>query len=72
MDANELLDRLEGVATAAGSACHAGRSGPSHVLRAMGVDDALAVCTLRLTTGRPTTSDEIDAAAAEIVRSVRR
>jgi len=66
--ANRLLDRLEGVATAAGAACHAGAAAPSGVLQAMGVPAALALCTLRLTTGRPTTVDEVDEAAAEISR----
>jgi len=68
VDANKLLDRLERVATAAGAACHAGEAEPSAVLQAMGVPAALALCTLRLTTGRPTTIAEIDAAAAEICR----
>jgi cysteine desulfurase len=68
VDANLLLGRLDNVATAAGAACHSGTSEPSRVLRAMGVPDDLAVCTLRLTVGRPTTVDEIDAAAAEIGR----
>ena len=52
--ADRLLSRLDGVATAAGAACHAGEQEPSRVLRAMGVSDDLALCTLRLTVGRPT------------------
>jgi len=45
------------------------------VLLAMGVDPALAVTTLRMTTGRTTTAEDIDAAigllaeAASAVRS---
>ena len=70
VDANHLLARLAGVALAAGAACHAGKSEPSSVLRAMGVPDELAVCTLRLTVGRPTTPEEIDAAAEAITRAV--
>ena len=66
VDANLLLSGLDNVATAAGAACHSGTSEPSRVLRAMGVPDDLAVCTLRLTVGRPTTVDEIDTASAEI------
>lgn len=68
VDATRLLERLEHVAAAAGAACHAGETEPSGVLQAMGVPAALALCTLRLTTGRPTTITEIDAAAAEISR----
>jgi cysteine desulfurase len=68
VDANVLLSRLDGVAAAAGAACHADTAEPSSVLTAMDVDAALARCTLRLTVGRPTTSREIDAAGAELVR----
>jgi cysteine desulfurase len=68
VEALRLLEQLEHVATAAGAACHAGEAAPSGVLQAMGVPATLALCTLRLTTGRPTTVAEIDAAAAEISR----
>jgi cysteine desulfurase len=71
VDANRLLSQLEDVAAAAGAACHSGRAEPSRVLRAMGVPDALALATLRLSVGRGTTAGEIDAAAAEIVRRAR-
>jgi cysteine desulfurase len=68
IDANGLLARLDGVAAATGAACHADTSEPSGVLTAMGVDDEMARCTMRLTVGRPTTVEEIDAAVAEISR----
>jgi cysteine desulfurase len=71
VDANELLARLEGVAAAAGAACHADERKPSSVLGAMAVPDELALCTLRLTVGRPTTAEEIDTALAEISRVAR-
>ncbi len=67
-DANALLARLPDVAAASGAACHAGRTEPSRVLRAMGVPAELARGTLRLTTGRGTTRDEVDAAATSIIR----
>ncbi len=69
VDARQLLSRLDGVATAAGAACHTGEQEPSRVLRAMGVSDAIALCTLRLTVGRGTTPDEIDSAAAQIAEA---
>jgi cysteine desulfurase len=70
VDANALLARVPGVAAGSGAACHSGRSEPSRVLRAMGVPDALAVATLRLTVGSPTTPSEVDEAAAEIARAM--
>jgi cysteine desulfurase len=63
VDSNELLAMVPGVASAAGEACHAGQRHVSATLRAMGVPDALALCTLRLTVGRPTTAEEVDRAA---------
>lgn len=48
-----------GHAVSAGSACQAGVQSPSHVLRAMGVDDSEG--PLRFTLGAGTTEDDIDA-----------
>ena len=45
----------------AGSACASKTRGPSHVLKAVGVDDKTAV--LRLSLSRETTADEIARAA---------
>jgi cysteine desulfurase len=57
-DNERLLIQLEekGLLAAAGSACSASDEEPSHVLRAMGVSDALCRASLRLTMGRQTTS----------------
>jgi cysteine desulfurase len=71
LDANELLARLDGVATGTGAACHSGKADPSKVLLAMGVKADVARATLRLTTGRPTTAREIDDAVARIVHAVK-
>jgi cysteine desulfurase len=48
-----------GHAVSAGSACQAGVQSPSHVLRAMGVDDADG--PLRFTIGAGTTEGDVDA-----------
>jgi cysteine desulfurase len=58
----EVLARATGVAASTGSACHAGRTEPSSVLLAMGVDPTVALGALRLSLGRWTTADEIDEA----------
>ncbi len=71
LDANELLGRMESVATGSGAACHSGVPTPSKVLLAMGVKPEIAKATLRLTTGRGTTVAEIDAAAAAIAGAAR-
>jgi cysteine desulfurase len=69
VDANALLDRLDGVAASAGAACHSGGTEPSRVLLAMGIEPGLARCTLRLTTGRATTLEEAELAAERIARA---
>lgn len=61
-----LLLRLgqKGVCASVGSACTTGQREPSHVLRAMGVPDALGRGTLRFSLGRGTTVEEIEATLA--------
>jgi cysteine desulfurase len=71
LDANELLLRMDGVATGSGAACHSGTAEPSKVLLAMGVKPEIAKATLRLTTGWPTTEGEIDDAAVRIIEAAR-
>jgi cysteine desulfurase len=65
--ARALLDALDGIAASAGAACHSGDDRPSKVLLAMGVSPDLARATLRFSTGRATTPEEIDEAARRIV-----
>jgi len=48
------------IAVSAGSACNAETPESSHVLSAMGLSDAVAESTLRLSLGRYTTAEEID------------
>ena len=54
-----------------GSACAASRMRVSHVLAAIGMPDAAAEGSLRLTLGRQTTEAEVDYAASAIARVVR-
>ena len=65
-----LVNRVQGVACAAGSACSSAREGPSHVLEAIGLPDHLARNTLRLSVGRTTDDAEIDRAIDRIVAAV--
>lgn len=52
------------------AACHADSVKVSHVLRALAAPTEWAKGTLRLTTGRMTTAQEIDRAVAVIVAAV--
>lgn len=55
-----LMDRA-GVAVSTGSACQAGVPEPSHVVQAMGRDAEDASRVLRLTLGRTSTADDVEA-----------
>ena len=55
---------LAGIAVSAGSACSSGKVEASHVLRAMGVDEAAAREAVRISFGRATTDADIDAVLA--------
>jgi cysteine desulfurase len=71
VEADALLARIEGVALSSGSACASARGEPSHVLRALGLPDALARAALRFGLGRSTTPEQIDFAAAQVILRVR-
>ena len=70
--ANELIEKLENVAVSAGAACHSDRIEISHVLKAMNVPPEYAKGTLRISTGRHTTAEEIETAAESIIRAVKK
>ncbi|HJW20875.1 MAG TPA: aminotransferase class V-fold PLP-dependent enzyme, partial [Candidatus Limnocylindrales bacterium] len=59
---------LQGVGASVGSACTTGSTDPSHVLTAMGYPDEEARGAVRLSLGRSTTDDEIDAAVDIVPR----
>jgi cysteine desulfurase len=65
------LDML-GVAASAGSACTTGNTQPSHVLTAMGHSAERARSSLRLTTGRCNTMDDIEEAVDALSTTVSR
>lgn len=71
-DAEAVMASMPHVCVSAGSACHAASPAPSHVLLAMGRKPREADESLRISLGRPTTSDEVDIAAAAIIRAVSR
>ncbi len=67
VNANEVLAAIEPyVAASAGAACHSGEVRISSVLRAMGVPEDWARGTVRLSTGRDTTREEVLVAIAAI------
>jgi cysteine desulfurase len=58
---NELLKNLlKVVAVSSGSACSSASPEPSHVLKAMGLDDAAAFHAIRFSLGKYNTEEEVD------------
>lgn len=70
LNAVSLLQAMEGLAASAGAACHTGTTGDSSVLGAMKVPPAFSQGTIRFSTGRYTTEDEIDRAIDIIANAV--
>lgn len=72
IEANRLLAALDlaGFACSSGSACKTGTPEPSAVLLAVGVPPALALGSLRITLGRPTTAAEVDSLLATLPKVI--
>ena len=73
LNANDLLAEVGAlVAASAGAACHSGEVRVSHVLRAMNIPPEWARGTLRLSTGRMTTSAQVQAAVTAIAAAAEK
>lgn len=68
--ADRLIEGVPDVAVATGSACSSATVEPSYVLRALGLDDAMAACAIRVGFGRFTTEAEVEMAAEGLARRV--
>ncbi len=71
-DALLMLLDAKGIACSTGSACTAGVAQPSHVLLAMGADEARSRASLRFSLGHTSTSGDADALGAAIGEAVQR
>lgn len=60
-----------GIGISAGSACNSGKTVPSRILQAMGLSDAMAQSGIRLTLGKQTRRDQIEAVAQALRQAVR-
>ena len=70
VEGESLIMGIKGLAVSSGSACTSASLEPSYVLRALGRSDELAHSSLRMTSGRWTTEEEIDYAVATIKENV--
>jgi cysteine desulfurase len=69
-DAGLLLSSMPGIAASAGAACHSDKNVISHVLKAMGVPQDYAMSSIRFSTGKFTTTEEIERSAEIIVHTI--
>jgi cysteine desulfurase len=71
VDADALLPTLPELALSTGSACSSAAVEPSYVLRALGLEDALARASLRIGLGRFSTEAEVDFAVERLAAAAR-
>jgi cysteine desulfurase len=72
VEGEALMMNMRDVAVSSGSACTSAEPEPSHVLRAIGLDDDMARASLRFGLGRFTTEEEIDFAVNAVADAVSR
>ncbi|WP_119167467.1 cysteine desulfurase family protein [Algihabitans albus] len=68
--ADKIMAAARGLAVSTGSACSSAAVEPSYVLRALGLSDADAACSLRIGFGRMTTAEEVGRAADLLAAAV--
>lgn len=71
LPALDLIRAIPELCVSTGSACSSAALEPSYVLRAMGLDDAAAVRTLRIGLGRFTSAADVDFAAERLADAAR-
>lgn len=67
-----LMMAVKNLACSSGSACTSASLEPSYVLKSIGVGDDLAHSSLRLSLGKGTTAEQVEYAAGEIVKAVKK
>ena len=72
IEANKLLAEIDRVAVSAGAACHSDSVRVSSVLQAMQLELEYAMGTVRFSTGKMTTAEEVKETAAIFVETARR
>ncbi len=72
IEANTLLSEIEEVAASAGAACHSEGVDVSNVLTAMNIPIEYAMGTIRFSTGKFNTTEEIDQAINFISKAVKK
>ncbi len=69
---NALLMNLKDIAISSGSACATAQPQPSHVLKALGINEERRHSAIRFGLGRFNTSEEIDYVADRVIETVKK
>ncbi|OSN04607.1 cysteine desulfurase IscS [Lonsdalea britannica] len=72
VEGESLLMALKDLAVSSGSACTSASLEPSYVLRALGVNETLALSSIRFSLGRFSTEEEVDYAIEQVHNAVDR
>jgi len=67
VNSEQLILALGNISVSNGASCSAVTTEPSHVLKAMGLSDELALSSIRFSLGRFTTAEEIDVAVERVL-----
>ena len=70
VEAESLMLALRDIAVSAGSACTTSQVEPSHVLLGLGLSEARALSSIRVSAGRHTTAADVDAAGRRLGEAV--
>ena len=71
VESEALMRAVKEVALSSGSACSSASPEPSYVLAAMGLDPAVARCSIRFGIGRFNTEEELDYVAERVIHEVQ-
>lgn len=72
VDADALIMAMRNLAVATGSACTSASFEPSHVLKALGMQEADAYASIRFSLGRFTTEADIDQAIEQATKAIEK
>lgn len=72
VDGEALMMNMRQLAVSSGSACTSANPEPSHVLRALGIDEDLVRASLRFGLGRFNTAEDVDVAIETVAAAVDR
>ena len=72
LNGQPLIPKLRNISVSSGSACTSSTPEPSHVLKAIGVNESLIKSTIRIGIGKFNTQEEIEIAADYLLKIINK